>query len=326
MLAWELVADTTAASNTTTVSFTGLNITKDDEYLIVCEVKSGAAAGWIRLFVNGNTTATNYQIQTLSGYGTSFSLVAEPQPVFVYAHSTTYGEHSHATAQLKLTNSGYVVWQSRSNSYYRTDLGQYTRNVQAYGGAEFTATSITSLEFTAVATNGIGVGSRFQLYKCVAEKIADTTISSATTSVDITGLSIGKDNEYVLFSDIVNAIGSATTFSLYANNNTTATDYYTQSITAAGTTAGSARTNSALLASNASSARSFTTSRIKLTNNGYFVCQTEGAKDYGGASASINNYVETLTSAATSITQLTVTASQTNGIASGSRFQLWKMK
>ena len=52
------------------------------------------------------------------------------------------------------------------------------------------------------------------------QKLADITVSgSAVTQVDISGLNIGKGEEIVLVSDIVNPIASAVEYYLYQNAN-----------------------------------------------------------------------------------------------------------
>jgi uncharacterized membrane protein len=64
---------------------------------------------------------------------------------------------------IKLTNSGYVISQHNSVESYggaNVLLNSY------YGTSTFTITSITQLSVVASVTNAIGIGSRFQLYRC----------------------------------------------------------------------------------------------------------------------------------------------------------------
>lgn len=159
----------------------------------------------------------------------------------------------------------------------------------------------------------------------VYELLADTTISTAVTSVDISSLTLGKSDEIILVSDIVNTSASTSTYSLYFNNNTTATNYYAQRLTADNTTVNSARTNNALMVDQVASGKTLIESAIKLANSGYIVAQHNSAEAYSGSGIILNDYYETTTFTATSITQLTITASVTNAIGIGSRFQLYRI-
>lgn len=67
-------------------------------------------------------------------------------------------------------------------------------------------------------------------------------------------------------------------------------------------------------------------SNLKLTNSGYIVAQSNSAENYGGSGIILNKYYSTSTFTASAMTKFTITASATNGIATDSRFQLYKMK
>ena len=155
--------------------------------------------------------------------------------------------------------------------------------------------------------------------------LADITVSSATTQVDITGLNIGKDEEIVLVVDFVNASGSTSNLYGYVNDNVTDTNYYTQVLQATGTTVASVRNPQPAIMNNSASSRSLAIIKIKLTNNGYFVFQTSNNRDYGGSAIQVYEYYGTSTFTLTSITKLSIIASIANSIGIGSRFQLYKV-
>ena len=155
--------------------------------------------------------------------------------------------------------------------------------------------------------------------------LADIIVDTATTTIDITGLNIGKDEEVVLVSNIYNPTASSSVYRMFVNGNTTLTNYYHQYLNVDSAAVSSTRTNatefSFLQASNSSSP----VSKIKLTNNGYFVVQTSDTRRIGTASIILHNDCITSTFTLTSITQLTLKATVANAIGVGSRFQLYKI-
>jgi hypothetical protein len=78
--------------------------------------------------------------------------------------------------------------------------------------------------------------------------IASQTLTGTATSVDFTGLDLDTDNEYWLqFTAHVNSAGSPDTY-LYFNDDTTATNYYTQRFMASSTSISGIRWNTSWLA------------------------------------------------------------------------------
>ena len=142
--------------------------------------------------------------------------------------------------------------------------------------------------------------------------------------MDITGLNIGKDGEYYLVSDEVS--GANSDYYLYANDNVTATNYYVQRLTANSTTVSGARANNPSMVDASSGNKTLIMSNLKLTNSGYIVAQSNSAENYGGSGIILNKYYSTSTFTASAMTKLAITASATNGIATNSRFQLYKIQ
>jgi hypothetical protein len=155
------------------------------------------------------------------------------------------------------------------------------------------------------------------------ELLADITVSTATSTVGITGLNIDKDDEILLVADIYNPSPGTSTYRLFANNDTTTTNYYSQSLQANSTTVSAARGNVATLSS-IPNFRGLAMAYIKLTNSGYVTFQSKTMYDYGGSSLVLYDSYATSTFTATSITQLTVSSSAANAIGIGSRFQLYR--
>ena len=318
MLAWELVADTTVASATTTVNFTGLSISKDDEYMLMIDSVK-AQVGSAFMCVNNNTTLTQYYTQWLAAGNSSVTSGRANDCFYSYVPNTTY--KALIILKLKVSNSGYYCFQTSQLVNYN---GIPTELALGAGSSTFTIGSITSLNIFTAASNGIAAGSRFQLYKLVADKVADITVGTATTSVDITGLNITKDSEYLLVSDF-NVTATAPTFRLLINNNATATNYYSQSLSADGTSLGGSRSNDAWITWGDNSKTTIANTTIKLLNTGYCAFSTESSIKIGSGII-INRRDATTTFTASSVSQITIVSTGTNGIGIGSRFQLYKMK
>jgi len=315
--AYTLVADTIVGTATTTVDLTGLNITKDDDYMLVSDIYATNISD-VKMYFNANYTVTNYYNQEMYASSTTVGGSRGNFPQFSYLGGISYKTQSFTN--IKLTNNGYVVYQSKTVQNY----GGSSVVVDNYAGTStFTATSITSIRV--LCSQNMASGSRFQLYKRTAPVIADITVSSATTSVDITGLSIDKGSEYMLVSTLVNASGSNSNYMLYAN--TTLSGYYTQYLYGAGTAVGAVRTGDTLFGNAYTGSSSFEITNIKLTNNGYVISQTNELMRYtSGSQIELMNRAITTTFTSTTITSLRITSSVASGIGIGSRFQLIKLK
>lgn len=319
-LPYEEIGDVIVGTATTQVDFTGLNIGKDDELLLVSDIKNATTTSNISLqLIANNVSATSHYVEVLYALNTTVGSGRENNAkmgeLFNSANNFFY-------SKIKLTNNGYFIHQSEE--YYGHSSPTNSAIEKWYCSSTVTLTSITSLKITASTANSIGISSRFQLYKLVAEKVADIIVSTATTSVDITGLNIGKDGEYRLVSDF-NGLSSNNDTSLYFNNNTTSTNYYTQVSTANGTLVEALRNNTAIF-SYLDASKVFSITNIKLTNSGYVVQQTSSNRFYGGATLRLVNNYSTSTFTTSEITSLRISGAISNGIGIGSRFQLYRIK
>jgi hypothetical protein len=151
-------------------------------------------------------------------------------------------------------------------------------------------------------------------------ELADITVGTATTNVDIPGLNLVKGEEYVLVSSVI-AVGD-TVYRIYFNNNLTNTNYYRQGLKATSTTVSADRANTTTLFDNFSSINN---TKIKLTNSGYGIWQNDATKDFGGSGILLHNLYGTSTFTMTSITQITIKSDAANYIGVGSRFTLYKV-
>jgi len=324
MGAWTELVDFTFTANETSRTFSGLSRTEDDFIKIVMtHVNGTSTAHRLQLFpntaasVSGFDTETNYHSQFLLGDGSSVSAARTNDSILSFVDAS---KTNTFISFFKISENGKTNFFT--NELVTKDSGILT-NFRYTTSSNLTFNDpITSLTFTAKTTNGLGTGSRIQIYRLDAVKEADITTTSNQTQVDISSLSIGKDSEYLLVSDTVTG-ASSNNFFLYANDNTTSSDYYSQTIFGDGSGSGSAaRINDATFGNT----NSVFHTHIKLSEVGAYTFQSYELRNKGGTNILLANFFGSSTAEnITSITKLNI-KSATNAIGSGSRFQLYKLK
>lgn len=157
---YELIYDAVISSSTTSVTMSGLTISKSDEYLLITDhVNTLASPTYCALYFNNNTTPTNYYNQYIKASGTSIVT-----GISNLSQLTSYitNNKNFLYTKIKLLNSGYIICQTDNAGVYPTSL---IDSFKFYMTSTFTTSSITSITITSEITNGISVGSRFQLYR-----------------------------------------------------------------------------------------------------------------------------------------------------------------
>ena len=157
------------------------------------------------------------------------------------------------------------------------------------------------------------------------ELLYSETVATAKTQIDITGLSIGKDDGLRLVYTFVKTSGSANIY-LYANDDNTLTNYWFQNLEGAGSTTYAERANQARMAISIVD-KSSGFADIKVSNNDRFVVKSQYLGRPGASSSSmfIHNYNMIGTGTVSSITKLSFVASATDGIGVGSKIALYKV-
>lgn len=160
------------------------------------------------------------------------------------------------------------------------------------------------------------------------ELLADITVSSATTNVDITGLNLVKGEEYVLVGFFVRGATSSGTVVLYCDDDDgvlvdSSTSYYFQSLIANGNSLSSSRVNANAITFTNQNTNSMVVCKIKVSNSGYVIFQSDSEEQVGASSMLLTHYYMTSTFITNSITKLRL--AQPAGIGIGSRFQLYKV-
>jgi len=312
-----LIKDITVGSNVTQVDLTGLDIQKGELYEMVITVVSNGATGDVQLLANSSVSG-NYYFQYIFANGATIG----SGRINSSANVNSGGGRSIAKVYVKLTNDGHFVSMS---SEVRNAGSSVVILSNVVNTSTVTFSSITSLTIKSPNANTIGIGSRIQLYK-VAEKVDEVIVAgSSVTQVDFTGLDIGKGNEYMLVSDVVNnTAGTVNTF-LGFNDNLTKTDYWLQYLLARTTTVGGGRVNANGLTDVEVGHNALVITKIKVANSGYINYQTQEAREYGESTLWLVKLAVASTFTTSLITKTSVKSDQASGIGIGSRFSLYKL-
>ena len=329
MGAYTELVDFTFTADETSRTFSGLNITKDDFIKIVFTHVNTLISGSntaVALYpnttasVSGFDTATNYHRQFLQGNGSS-TFADRGNNNFIV--DTPPNKTNFAIIYFKISENGKS--NSFSTEHFQLDSDVRVRFLYTTSSNLTFSDPITALTFTGSETNGLGTGSRIQIYRLDAVKEADITTTENATQVDISSLSIGKDSEYLLVSDLDMPNAGSSVY-LCVNDNTTLTDYYRQRIRGDGSTASANRVNSPEYAA-ALPTFDIAYTHIKLSEIGAFTFQSYTINNVGTSSIRLENYFgSSVAENITSITKLNIISQTTDNIQSGTRFQLYKLK
>lgn len=314
---YEEVADYTATGTIANYDFTGLNITKEDDYILVSEVIQNSNTPLYIQF-NDNYTNTNYWEQRIAAVNTTLSYERQNAPWF--GASLSGGQYHHAITSIKLTNSGYISWNSKViRGGGSTIPEQHIYN----GGSTFTATSITSIRLALTAAL---VGSRFRLYKRVAPIVYDYIVSGAAiTNLDITGLALDKNSEYIMKINLT-GITSSGMLRFFINANYTTTNYYTEYIKRDSTTPTANRDNTSNIGYIFGGRQTYIELKIKITNSGRMIYQSNENRYFNSNIINAVDWYGTGNFTATTITSMRFSAETASIIGIGSRFQLIKLR
>jgi hypothetical protein len=157
------------------------------------------------------------------------------------------------------------------------------------------------------------------------ELLYSETVATAKTQIDITGLSIGKDDGLRLVYTMNPGINSD--YYIYVNDNNTNSNYTTQRLVGAGSVIGAARYSFPYVFWTTSAGKNAGFTDVKVSNNDRFVYQSQWLRAIGSASSSTENENVNGVSlfSVTSITKLSFVATVSNGFGIGSKIALYKV-
>jgi hypothetical protein len=198
-------------------------------------------------------------------------------------------------------------------------VGTYTLTAYATVVGEVASQSTTAVEIVSI---------QFELlYDSLTADNGDP-ITLPTTQVDITGLNIGKNDELRLVWTLVGGTTGTNIYRVLPNDQTTLTNYHFQTLSGNGSTISAGRVNSNEAAFAGGTTKTSGFIDIKVSENGRFVAQSQFVTNTGSNSSNVQQFNFNIVSSGftlTSITKLSVVASTTNGIGTGSRIRLYKV-
>jgi hypothetical protein len=151
------------------------------------------------------------------------------------------------------------------------------------------------------------------------------TVTFPQTSINITGLNIGKNDELRMVYTFVGATSNNKAMLVGVNGITS--NYHNQRLSGVGSTISALRQTNGAFGELGSDHKEAGTMDIKLSENGKFVAQSQNLIQIGSDSANVRqvNHNVINTDTITSITSILISTSTTNEIASGSRIRLYKV-
>ena len=159
------------------------------------------------------------------------------------------------------------------------------------------------------------------------ELLYEQDVATATTQIDITGLSIGKDDTLRL---VYTFVGDSTTIrNAYISANTATTTGFapTQWLYGSGSTVASLRTSDTFLAYYGSNRKTQGVADIKISNNDKVVIQNSNLSKIGAESNGMEqfNYNSASNATISTITSLHIISTAANSILTGSKIALYKV-
>jgi hypothetical protein len=154
---FQKVAEVTVSSNTTSVSLTGLDINTAKMYILQFLVKNAGTACFYYLFVNNNTTQTNYYTQYFGVGGTGTNAQRANDARFNYTNASS---ESFVCSFIGLTPDG----KYKALTIDGRQTGSSTEVDLEFASSTFTMSNITDLTIQAGSANQIAAGSKVILW------------------------------------------------------------------------------------------------------------------------------------------------------------------
>jgi hypothetical protein len=157
---WYIIGVIGVTSNTTSIVFSGLDISPPALLHLSCVVNNPTSTSPLRyhLRVNGETDSSDWTAQSLLIDGTTVGAVREVSQSAII--SVNAGKSICAGVDIAVSSGGNVLAYTGSSRYRGTN----TADIVSFATAKGTSIStLSSIEIVAGATNGIGAGSVFVL-------------------------------------------------------------------------------------------------------------------------------------------------------------------
>lgn len=148
-----------SGSAVTSINFSGLDINTHKSYRVEIEFINVTSLSNLYMFINGDTTLTNYQSQVTTANATTSSSTRNNTPTCIFV-GTLLGSNSMIIDIIK--TNGYISALFRGKVLMTSNLNQVE-----IGSVDKVAsiTNLTQLAFTAQVASAIGVGSKIRIYR-----------------------------------------------------------------------------------------------------------------------------------------------------------------
>jgi hypothetical protein len=163
VITYQLLSSVTTTSDTTQVDFTGLNIDKNDELLVSFDIPKSSNTVDLFLFINDNTTLTNYETSRRSIENSRTTIYSRANNSFITSLNSTNG--SFGESRIKLLENNILNFNTKSISLIFPTPDGSTRNDEMMCFSNFTVSSINKVSIASSLSNEIKIGSKIKLYK-----------------------------------------------------------------------------------------------------------------------------------------------------------------
>lgn len=157
---YELVTDVTLTVAANSWDISSLSLASTHHYMIFANFEL-ATDGGVSMFINDDTTATNYDGQVILGNNSSITATHTDDAIIAYA-TTTAGSTTNVRIYLTWSNAGNIMMHSTNVS---DDIAVPDLRAMAINHSGNTEDPITKLTFTCTTANNIAGTSRVTIYR-----------------------------------------------------------------------------------------------------------------------------------------------------------------
>lgn len=352
---WSVAYDSgELAAAVTSLTISGLNGNIDEEYRVIIRGVQGNS-GDIFIRLNGDSTIANYGMQSLRGYGGGSIQSYRDAGVSYAGFNTVFSSAASSAGDIALSDtlihakSGYV--RTALTRYMEWGNGTTINGVGIIGWAwNNTSDNITSMVIASSASSGLGVGTRIILLKKSVvssgmrvgilnvqgnikgtwQKIYSNILSSAATSITISGLNGNGDALYRLITRHVNGYSGSSGTLMSFNNDTTNSHYGYQFIGGSNSTVWAGRDTSDryYIVSNDTALNdiSFSDSLIYAKSGKGRLMLSDFSYKNVGTTVNVSQHLGSIwNNTADNLTSIEFTNNHTNGIGAGTVIELWRL-
>jgi len=159
---WQKIRAVEVTADCDYVDFTGLDINADGGFYIILATIKNPTTNVVnyRIYINGDYTDSNYYYQDFVAGGTDVAAMRANCPNITIIDGG--GERCFTVIYVTRDPDGYFRAMSITNTLTGSAIELFMRTVCKTA----TVTNITSIRIASSVAGGIGVGSRFVLYRC----------------------------------------------------------------------------------------------------------------------------------------------------------------